>query len=100
MKFVFGGLPPFSNRQPPPKCNRDFGVGGNSHISVATSRRAMVYSSNLRRHHVPICAKNKFFSIFNKKKVKAEKQKIWPFLVNLLENLPMRKGSHLTVLIE
>ena len=56
--------------------------------SVTTGRRAMIYSSNLRKHHVLICAENKVFYIFNTNKIKAEKQKIWLFLVNLLENSP------------
>ena len=36
-------------------------------------------AQNLWKHHVPICAKKKVFSIFNTKEVTAEKQKIWPF---------------------
>ena len=52
----------------------------NSHISVTIGRRAMdkingYNAQNLRKHHVPICAKKKVFSIFDTKKVTAEKQK-------------------------
>ena len=36
-------------------------------------------AQNLRKHHVPICAKKKVFSTFNTKEVTAEKQKIMPF---------------------
>ena len=57
-------------------------------------------AQNLRKHHVPICAKKKVFYIFNKKKIKAEKQKIGSFVVNLLENSPICKRSHLTVISE
>ena len=60
----------------------------------------MYIAQNLRNHHIPICAKKKVFSIFNTKKVTAEKQKIWPFLVNLSENSTMCKRSHLTVISE
>ena len=38
-------------------------------------------AQNLRKHHVFICAKKKVFSIFNKRKVTAEKQRFQPFLV-------------------
>ena len=38
-------------------------------------------AQNLRKHHVPICAKKKVFCIFNTKEVTIEKQIMWPFLV-------------------
>ena len=43
-------------------------------------------AQNLRKYHVSIYAKKKLFSIFNTKKVAAEKQKLRPFLVIFLEN--------------
>ena len=57
-------------------------------------------AQNLRKHHVSICAKKKVISIFHTKKVKPEKQKIWLFLINLLENSPICKLSHLTLISE
>ena len=48
-------------------------------------------AQNLRKYHVPICAKKKIFSIFNTRKVTAEKQKSRPFLVNFFENSPTSK---------
>ena len=39
-------------------------------------------AKNLRKYHVSICAKKKLLSLFNTKKVTAEKQKLPPFLVN------------------
>ena len=45
-------------------------------------------AQNLRKYRIPICAKKKVFSIFNTKKVRAEKQKLRPFLVIFLENSP------------
>ena len=45
-------------------------------------------AQNLRKYHVSICAKKKLFSIFNTKKVTAEKQNLQPFLEIFLENSP------------
>ena len=55
-------------------------------------------AQNLRKHHVPICAKKNVFSIFNTKEVTAIKQKNMAILVNLSENLSMCKRSCLTVI--
>ena len=44
--------------------------------------------------------KKKVFSIFNTKKVTAEKPKIWPFLLNLSENLSTCRRNHLPVISE
>ena len=41
-------------------------------------------AQNMRKYHVLICAKKKVFSVFNTKKVTAEKQKLRPFLENSL----------------
>ena len=41
-------------------------------------------AQNMRKYHVPICAKKKVFSVFNTNKVTAEKQKFRPFLENSL----------------
>ena len=53
-------------------------------------------AQNLQKYHVPICAK-KVFSIFTKKKVTAEKQKLRPFLVIFLENSLMNYRVKRTV---
>ena len=52
-------------------------------------------TQNLRKYHVPICAKKTVFSIFNTRKVTAKKQKLQLFLVDFLENSLMsnRVGS-------
>ena len=54
-------------------------------------------AQNLRKYHVPICAKKKLISIFNTKEVTAEKQKLRPFLVNFLENSPTSNCVRSTV---
>ena len=46
-------------------------------------------AQNLRKHHVPICAKKKVFSIFNTNEVTVEKQKVGPFLVIFFGNSSM-----------
>ena len=63
-------------------------AGGNSHISVTTGRRVMLYiAQNLRKYHVSTCTKKKLFYIFNTEKVTAEKQKLQPFLeISLTSN--------------
>ena len=53
-------------------------------------------AQNLRKYHVPICEK-KVFSIFNTKKVIAEKQKLRPFLINILKNSPTSNFVRSTV---
>ena len=55
-------------------------------------------AQNLRKHHVPIYAKKKVFSIFNTKEVRAEKQLIWPFWLIYRKIHLMCKRNHLTMI--
>ena len=54
-------------------------------------------AQSLRKYHVSMCFKKKIFSIFNTKKVTAEKQNLRPFLVNFLENSPASNCVRSTV---
>ena len=54
-------------------------------------------AQNMRKCHVSICAKKKVFSIFTTKEVTAEKQKLWPFLINFSENSLMSYRVRSTV---
>ena len=57
-------------------------------------------AQNLRKPHVPICARKKVFSIFNTKEVTVEKQIIWPFWLIYRKIHLMCKRSHLTMISE
>ena len=54
-------------------------------------------AQNLRKHHVPICAKKKVFSTFKTKEVTVEKQIMWPFLVIFFGNSSMCNRVRSTV---
>ena len=45
LKIAFRGLPPFSSLLPFKMLSQNDDAGGNSHISVTTGRRVMVYSA-------------------------------------------------------
>ena len=61
-------------------------------------------AQNMQKYHVPICAKEKVFTIFNTKKLQPKKQKFRPFLViffgKFIYEYSCKKHSRLILICE